>query len=380
MLSNNTAPLNALVMTHDAKDLGGVGNYIKIMKQRLRPGTNVHRFINGPRHGETGKLGKLTRMILDYARFLILIMRRRFDVVHFNPEMDLRSFPRESLFMFVLILIGRPFVVFHHGWNWKEFEIITKSPFRRRWLFFVLRKASGVIVLSKAFQDALVKQGVDRDRIEIVTTMFDGRVLKAPADNKPNMEQPKLLFMSRFVKEKGVYELVEAVSLLKDEFPALKLVMGGDGPEMDGLKARVKELGITDQVLFPGYVRGDNKARLFAEATIFMLPSFFWEGLPTAAIEAMGMGLPVIASRVGGLPEVMDDPDNGLFLGKITAEEVADKARFMLRDPAYMEATSKRNQDRAWANYESAVVSRKVEAVYRSACNPNGPLTTEQAA
>lgn len=83
-------------MSHDARDLGGVGNDLSIMKRRLRPSTRVHRFISGRRHGKTGTLGTLRRLIRDYVRFFVLMIRRRFDVVHFNPEMDLRSFARES--------------------------------------------------------------------------------------------------------------------------------------------------------------------------------------------------------------------------------------------------------------------------------------------
>jgi glycosyltransferase involved in cell wall biosynthesis len=180
--------------------------------------------------------------------------------------------------------------------------------------------------------------------------------------------------MARFVREKGVYELIQSVTLLKEEFPDLTLVMGGDGAEMVGMKAWAEKLGVTDQVIFPGYIRGHDKTRVFAEASIFVLPSFFWEGLPNAAIEALGSGLPIISTKVAGLPEVMDDPDNGFFLDEVTPEDIAKKVRTMLRDPDYLAATSKRNQEKAWNNYESAIVSRQIEAVYRSAIDqPSQP-------
>ncbi|MGI9434201.1 MAG: glycosyltransferase family 4 protein, partial [Geminicoccaceae bacterium] len=165
---------------------------------------------------------------------------------------------------------------------------------------------------------------------------------------------------------KGVYQLVEAVALLKNEFPELTLVMGGDGPEMDGLKARAEALGVADRVQFPGYVRRQLKAKVFAEATIFVFPSYYWEGLPNAVLEAMGAGLPILANPVAGVPEVMSEPENGLFLSEVTAEDIAQKIRTMLTDPAYMAATSKQNLDKAWTCYESAVVSRKIEDIYRS--------------
>ena len=361
--------INALVLSHDARDLGGVGNFIRILRQRLRPTTSIRRFVNGRRSGESGKIMTIRRIFSDYARFFGVVFKNRFDVIHFNPEMDLRSFPRESLFMLILLAMGkRNFIVFFRGWNWDEFNAIAKDkPLLRRWLFFVLNRANRVIVLSKSFREALIEHGVKGGHIQVVTTMFDGSLLQAKERSyDPTMAEPVLLFMARFVKEKGVYQLVEAVSLLKDEFPKLTLVMGGDGPEMAGLQARAKALGVEDQVRFPGYLRRQEKAAAFAEATMFVFPSYFWEGLPNAILEAMGSGLPIIANPIAGVPEVMDDPENGFFIAEVTAEEVAAKVRAMLGDPAYLAATSKRNIEKAWGCYESAVVSRKIEAIYQS--------------
>ncbi len=376
--------INALVLSHDARDMGGVGNFIRILKQRLRPTTDIRRFVNGRRHGERGKAASIRRMLADYARFAWLALRRRFDVYHFNPEMDVRSLPRECLFMLILILFGRRnYIVFFRGWNWDEFGQIDATPWLRRYVLFALRRASRVIVLSESFREALLRQGLPAERVQVMTTMFDGRLVKARhrADG-PVKHAPTLLFMARFVEEKGVYQLVEAVRLLKDDFPDLTLVMGGDGPEMEGLTAKTEALGIADRVRFPGYVRRDQKAKVFDEATIFVFPSYYWEGLPNAILEAMGAGLPIIAHPIAGVPEVMSDPENGLFLESVSAVEIAAGIRRMLADPGYMAETSARNIDKAWSQYESAVVSRRIEDVYRtvrSELHP-APRTAGQAA
>ncbi|MDH3664488.1 MAG: glycosyltransferase family 4 protein [Alphaproteobacteria bacterium] len=368
MASGQADTIKALVLSHDARDLGGVGNFIRILKQRLRPTTTMRRFTNGRRAGESGRPAKLRRMVFDYLRFTLLVLRQRFDIYHFNPEMDLRSFPRESLFMLILILLGkRNFIVFFRGWNWDEFRRINDNPLIRRYAYFVLRRASRVLVLSESFRDALLEQGLADSQLVVMTTMFDGRQVKARDRCESTVnEAPTLLFMARFVEEKGVYQLLEAVSLLKDRFPKLTLVMGGDGPEMAGLKARANALGIEDRVRFPGYVRRQEKARVFDEATIFVFPSYFWEGLPNAVLEAMGAGLPILANPIAGVPEVMSDPENGLFLKDVTAADIAAKLKAMLDDPTYLAETSARNIDKAWSQYESAVVSRRIEDVYRS--------------
>lgn len=368
MASDQAETIKALVLSHDARDMGGVGNFIRILKQRLRPTTTIRRFVNGRRAGESGRAATLKRMAGDYLRFALLVLRQRFDVYHFNPEMDVRSFPRESLFMLILILLGkRNFIVFFRGWNWDEFKQIDNSPWLRRFCYFVLKRASRVVVLSESFRDALLANGLAESQVLVMTTMFDGRLVKARNRSGPTAsDAPTLLFMARFVKEKGVYQLIEAVSLLKEDFPDLTLVMGGDGPEMEGLKAKALELGVADRVRFPGYVRREQKARVFDEATIFVFPSYFWEGLPNAVLEAMGAGLPILANPIAGVPEVMSAPENGLFLEEVTAEDIAARLRTMLGDPAFLAETSARNIDKAWSHYESAVVSRRIETIYRS--------------
>ena len=368
MAGDQAETIKALVLSHDARDMGGVGNFIRILKQRLRPTTTIRRFVNGRRAGENGRAATLKRMAGDYLRFTLLALRERFDVYHFNPEMDVRSFPRESLFMLILILLGkRNFIVFFRGWNWDEFKQIDTRPWLRRFCYFVLKRASRVVVLSEKFRDALIANGLAESQVVVMTTMFDGRLVQARNRCEPTAtDAPTLLFMARFVREKGVYELVEAVSLLKEDFPDLTLVMGGDGPEMEGLKAKALELGIADRVRFPGYVRRDQKARVFGEATIFVFPSYYWEGLPNAVLEAMGAGLPILANPIAGVPEVMSAPENGLFLEKVTAADIAAQLRTMLGDPAFLAETSARNIDKAWSHYESTVVSRRIEKIYRS--------------
>jgi glycosyltransferase involved in cell wall biosynthesis len=370
----------ALVLSHDAHDLGGVGNFIRILKQRLRPKTVIRRFVNGRRINERGAFAKAKRILTDYLRFVVVILREPFDVYHFNPEMDLRSFPRESVFMLILLLLGRRnFIVFFRGWNWDEFKKIDDRPFFRRYAYFILKRASRIVVLSESFRKALIAHGLDGRQIVVMTTMFDGRLVKARNRSEAaSLEAPSLLFMARFVVEKGVYQLLEAVSLLSRDFPKLTLVMGGDGPEMEGLKAKALELGVADRIQFPGYVRRSQKARLFDEATVFVFPSYFWEGLPNAVLEAMGAGLPILANPIAGVPEVMNDPENGRFLETVTAADIAAKLRMMLSDPAYLAETSARNIDKAWSQYESAVVSRHVDEIYRSV-RAESNLTTKPA-
>ena len=231
----------------------------------------------------------------------------------------------------------------------------------------ILSRASRIIVLSRTFRNALIAAGIPSERIEVVTTMFDGSLIKARERRASDYDRPALLFMARLVKEKGCYELIEAFAMLKDHYPGMALVMAGDGPELDSLKVRAFELGLDDRIFFPGYIRRQGKASAFDRANLFVFPSYYSEGLPNAVLEAMGAGLPILAYPIAAVPEVMDDPDNGTFLARVTPEDIATKLQAMLADPDELAATSKRNITKAWREYEANAVSRKIEAIYRAA-------------
>jgi glycosyltransferase involved in cell wall biosynthesis len=288
-----------------------------------------------------------------------------YDVVHLNPSLDVPSTLRDAAFLLVLKLTNmRRTVVFFRGWDIKlERRIAGNVVYRRlfRWLFGT---AGQVLVLSTRFEDTLRRLGF-RCPIEVATTMFDGRALKQALGESPQApEQPAILYMSRFVREKGVYELIEAFAAIAARYPDLTLVMAGDGAETNGLKQAAATLGIQERVKFPGYLRGRDKARALTQAHIFVLATNYPEGLPNALLEAMAAGQAVITTRIGGIPEVVDDPENGALLEQVTAQSIGAALDRILADEGYRRTVCANNMRKAWAKYEADVVTRRIEDVY----------------
>jgi glycosyltransferase involved in cell wall biosynthesis len=171
--------------------------------------------------------------------------------------------------------------------------------------------------------------------------------------------------MSRFVAEKGIHELLQAFVRLAEEFPGLRLVLLGDGPERPALEARAQEAGLAERVDFAGYVRGHEKAQALVDADIFVFPTFYGEGCPVVLLEAMAAGLPVITHGAGGIPDVFEDGRNGILLSTVTDESVADAVRRMLTAPEDRSAIGAHNRREAWAKYEAGVVSGQMLAAYQ---------------
>ena len=220
------------------------------------------------------------------------------------------------------------------------------------------------MVLAAPFRDALIGLGVEAERITLTRTMFDGEELRSAGEKTSPSARRSVLFMSRFVREKGIFELVEAFARIAGDFPGVGLVLAGDGPERTRLQERVVALGLADRVSFPGYVGGAEKTRLLWGCSVYALPTLA-EGMPVALLEAMGAGKALLTTNVGGIPHVASDPENGVVLDAVTADAVETGLRRLLGDPAYCAEVGRRNAARAWERFEATPVTAEMEAHYR---------------
>ncbi|WP_308815742.1 glycosyltransferase family 4 protein [Sphingomonas sp. GV3] len=169
---------------------------------------------------------------------------------------------------------------------------------------------------------ALVRCGVD---------LADLPPARAPGDEAPRPLQ--LIAVGRLSPEKGQAGLLEAIALLRDRGIGIALTLVGDGPDGAQLKAQSSRLGLDALVRFVG--RQDERTALasIAAADVLVLPSFM-EGLPVVLMEAMALGVPVIATRVAGIPELVRDGTSGLLFDPADWQGLADAIARLAADPA----------------------------------------------
>ena len=142
----------------------------------------------------------------------------------------------------------------------------------------------------------------------------------------------RILFIGRLAAVKGVRLLLEAVATLRARHPGLTLTLVGDGPDRSGLEARAQALGLGDAVTFTGYLGEAGVAEVLARSDMLVLPSFA-EGVPVVLMEAMASGLPVVATRVGGVAELVEDGVSGLLVPPGDAGVLAGAMDRLLADP-----------------------------------------------
>ena len=177
-------------------------------------------------------------------------------------------------------------------------------------------------------------------------------------------EEADLLFVSvaRLSPQKDPFSLISAFARAASHTPSLHLLLVGEGPLRSDLEAWVREMGLGERVRFLG-MRTDVPAILTA-ADVFVLSSL-WEGNPLSVMEAMAAGKPVIASAVGGVPELVEDGVSGILVPPHKPEVLGRAMMRLAEDPALRQKMGKAAQERALERFGVDRMAREYERLYR---------------
>lgn len=203
----------------------------------------------------------------------------------------------------VLIKLARPrgarWIAYHHGYTDPDFKMHLYNQLDR----WSLPSADRVITVCTPFREHLAKLGVRRERIRILGNSIEPEIpaFRPATREKLNLPAaaPLIVSIGRLSKEKGHRFLIEALAVLENANACVVLI--GDGPEREGLCEQAEKLGIAERVIFAGHQR-DPQPFLEA-ASVFVLPSLS-EGSPNVLLEAMRSAKPIVATRVGGVPDM----------------------------------------------------------------------------
>jgi len=243
-------------------------------------------------HGD-GTLGQKVATAGRAAReFAALLAEHRRVAVHLHVSPG-AGFWREAAFMSAALATGCPVALQLHG---NGFDAAS------RWF---LERAAIVCVPCEAMR-TWVRRVARNAAVALVPPPVALDV--PPAGEK----SPIVLYLGRLDESKGIYDLLDAIAAVRATVPDVRLVCAGDGDRV-GVARYAEQLNIADAVKFTGRVGPSGKRALLENAALFALPSYD-EALPLGLLEAMSAGIPVVASKVGGIPEVVVDGASGLLV------------------------------------------------------------------
>ena len=192
----------------------------------------------------------------------------------------------------------------------------------------------------------------------------------------------RLVFVGRVVEQKGLVVLFEAMRRLLGDHPGLSLTVVGDGPHREDLARRAAALGLGDHVEFVGATSQAEVVEILAKADLFVLPSYA-EGVPVVAMEALGSGVPVVASFVGGMPELVEDGHTGFLVRPGDPEQLADRIGRLVADPGLRTRLGANGRAKVAAEFDAEAEAGRLGSLFtaslagrQSPIRPEVPAST----
>lgn len=289
-------------------------------------------------------------------KFIRLVVGRRVALVHAHTA-SRSSFWRKSVFVLIASFARCPVLLHLHGGRFLDFYREECGPMRRAFIRHTLRSARRIIVLSSRWKQAIDSIAPEAQAIVVANPVHVAKQLE------PRASSNRILFLGRLTEAKGFFDLLRAAAIVKRAGVQFELRCGGHG-DLETVRKELRRLGIEDSVVLLGWVEGEAKNREIAQAAVYVLPSYI-EGLPMGVLEAMGAGVPVVATRVGGVPDAIDDEHTGFLIAPGDVEALADRLIRLLREPILRERFSKAAHARALALFSTEHVLTQVDELYR---------------
>jgi len=299
--------------------------------------------------------------IIRCYRFIYSILKKgSFDLIHTHGYFaDIVGIPIAKKMSIPIISTCHGFI--SNDRNLRIYNLLDR---------IVLRFADKIIAVSEEIKKLLIRSKIQESRIEVILNAVDTIIVSEQMrENRKekrrslNIGEEELVvgYVGRLSEEKGIKNLIEAGILLIKSGVPVKILIIGDGSQKKELEELVNRNGLTSQVIFPGF-QNDIENWLPA-LDIFCLPSLM-EGTPMSLLEAMAYGIPVVASAVGGIPDVVQSGKNGILVSPNNPEELKEAIVNIYRDKSlrYSLATEARNTIQR--NYNMDDWTKRIEEQY----------------
>jgi glycosyltransferase involved in cell wall biosynthesis len=269
------------------------------------------------------KLAKIGAAFISFVRFLGLLLRSRVSILHAHISIG-PSFYRKSIFVILTWLFMRPIIAHVHGGLdavfWENCNAL------KRWFIrFVLAKSDRIIVLSSQWKENIIRI-LPSGRIECI----ENPVQIGTPNRVVDRTTKSLLYLGLIAKNKGLFDLLAALVIVKEQLPDVELICGGVG-DMVSFAQKVDQLGLSKNVKTLGWVDGEAKWNLLMSSAVYVLPSYR-EGMPMGILEAMSFGMPIIATSVGGIPDMLTDGAEGKLVPPGDPNMLSEAILLLLRD------------------------------------------------
>ena len=240
------------------------------------------------------------------------------------------------------------------------------------------RAADHIIACNSAVAARVGELAKPPDRAKIERVPHGLPLERYPFRAEPAGGDPLILGVGRLVEKKGFLDLVRAVARLRERGERVACWLIGDGPEREALRRGIGELGLEGAVVLKGWMPHGEVMAAYERAAALVAPSIVArdgdrDGLPNVVVEAAAKGLPIVATNVGGLGDLVRDGETGLVAQPGNAEDLAERIHAVLKDAAGARTRAKRAREEVEARFDQAQCVARLLALLSSAPHPPSP-------
>lgn len=332
---------------------GGISTVAKMLYDHLRSKGYLISYLASTIEGVFIK--RFLYTLLNYFKFLIIILSKRLSLIHIHCSTD-RSFYRKMYYIIFSQLIKRKVVLHVHPGRFYDFyeshskclKIIIKK---------MLTKSDAIIVLFEGIKKKFSEM-LPAEKIFVLNNPIISRDFRCQKKKKNKV----VLFLGWIIPEKGVYDILEVIPEVVEKEPSVKFVFRGP-KEFKKLKLVCEKANFRDHVSVNGWVDEKEKTELLSQSTMLILPSYT-EGFPNVILEAMASCLPIIATQVGAIPEILQEGINGFLVPPGDIVTMKEKIFQILKDPGYFSRMGEINQKLVREKYDIKVIGKRLEEIY----------------
>jgi glycosyltransferase involved in cell wall biosynthesis len=299
-------------------------------------------FFYGAKEGMASKRARLLT-IFKNARNLIKIARQfKPDIIYLNSRLELLAGMRDAITIALFKACYHKkvrFLIKSHGSDIDIFKS-KNAAVNKLILPFLKKNVSTWLFLSTEERNIIIEAGyLPAGNVFTTKNIVRNSQFKADDNFRIQYQIPSnhkiLLFVGRLIKQKGIYEVINAFIIIRELHPTT-LIIVGDGAEFKNIKQLVRLLGIDKQIIFTGFVPEQDTAPFYANSDMLLFPTYFPEGFPMALFNAIAAGLCIVTTPIRAAIDFLSEPENCLWVEPKNSVDVADKANKLLQSESLM--------------------------------------------
>ena len=323
-----------------------------------------------PKYFMTPKIGRSLYGIMFFFSILMPVLRI-YKTFKFDIIFATWAYPDSFASVLISKLLKKPIITKVHGTDINEYAELW---LRRRMIRFTLNNSCCVISVSQDLRDKMIEIGVKPEKVKVIYNGIDSDIFK-PLDKMDirrelgiDINKKVILFVGNLKPVKGLIYLIEAFAGIVDCSQNIVLILIGAGELKKELEDEIKKHGIENCVQILGTKSHKEIPKWMNACDLLCLPSLN-EGVPNVILEALACGIPVVASNVGGIPEIQTSKEYGILVSPKNSEELQKAILDCLNKSWDREAISKYSARFSWENNAEMIYHEMVNVLIESKSN-----------